>query len=41
LASRAFFSVKSSIFVSAGSIQPVSTVFQQSMDFKKKRIRAF
>jgi len=36
LESRAFISFASSIFVSAGSVQPVSIVFQQSMNFKKK-----
>jgi hypothetical protein len=31
----------SSRFVSSGLVQPDSTIFQQSIDFKKKRMRAF
>jgi hypothetical protein len=41
LKSRASFSGTVSGVVSARLVQPVSTIFQQSMDFKKNRIRAF
>jgi hypothetical protein len=30
------FSERSSIFVSSGLVQPVSTIFKQTMDFKKE-----
>jgi hypothetical protein len=41
LESRAFFRGTVSSVVSSGLVQPVSTIFQQSIDFKKNRILAF
>jgi hypothetical protein len=41
LESQAFFRGTVSSVVSSGLAQTVSTIFQQSMDFKKNRIRAF
>jgi len=41
LESRAFFRGTVSRVVSSGLVQPVSTILQQSIDFKKNRIRAF
>jgi hypothetical protein len=41
LKSREFFSGTSSGVASVGLVQLVTTIIQQSMDFKKNRIRAF
>jgi hypothetical protein len=42
LESRAlFFTIDNSAVVASGLIQPVSTICQTSIDFKKKHIRTF